>query len=67
MYPCKENGAYLSVSSGRRDTELHRLKGQLLLQSDAANERKAEDCFCSAIEVARSQQARFWELRTPRA
>jgi predicted ATPase len=51
--------------SGERfwDAELHRLKGQLLLESDTANEPDAEVCFRSAIEIARSQEARSWELR----
>ena len=43
--------------------ELHRLKGQLLLESDAANKPEAEVCFCRAIEIARSQKAKSWELR----
>jgi predicted ATPase len=41
--------------------EIHRLKGELLLQGDV--EAKAEECFRQAIEVARRQQARSWELR----
>jgi predicted ATPase len=45
------------------EAELHRLKGQLLLASDAANEPKAEACFHRAIEIARSQKAKSWELR----
>ncbi len=51
--------------SGERfwEAELHRLKGQLLLENDAANKPDAEACFRSAIEIARLQEARSWELR----
>jgi predicted ATPase len=42
---------------------LHRLKGQLLLEADPANAREAEACFHGAIEIARAQKARSWELR----
>jgi predicted ATPase len=51
--------------SGERfwEAELQRLKGQLLLQADAGNEGEAEACFHRAIEIARSQKARSWELR----
>ena len=42
--------------------ELYRLKGELLLlQNAGANE--AESCVREAIEVARHQQAKSWELR----
>ena len=45
------------------EAELHRLKGQLLLENDAAKEAEAEACFRSAIEIAQSQAAKSWELR----
>jgi class 3 adenylate cyclase/predicted ATPase len=45
------------------EAELYRLKGQLLLERDAANAPEAEACFHRAIEIARSQKARSWELR----
>jgi predicted ATPase len=45
------------------EAELHRLNGQLLLECDAANEAEAEACFHRAIETARAQKARSWELR----
>jgi predicted ATPase len=43
------------------EAEIHRLRGTLLLsiQEDAA----AEDSYLRALEVARQQQAKFWELR----
>jgi predicted ATPase len=44
-----------------REAELYRLKGELLLlQGDDA---EAEASFHKAIEVARRQQAKSWELR----
>jgi class 3 adenylate cyclase/predicted ATPase len=45
------------------EAELQRLKGQLLLEADPANQPKAEACFDRAIEIARSQKAKSWELR----
>jgi predicted ATPase len=41
--------------------ELHRLKGELLLMQ--GNETEAEASFHQAIEVARQQSAKSWELR----
>ena len=44
--------------------ETYRLKGELLLQRSAPHgEAAAEACFQKAIEVARGQEARSWELR----
>ncbi len=45
------------------EAELNRLKGELLLECDAANEGEAEACFRSAIEIAATQAAKYWELR----
>ena len=42
--------------------ELHRLKGELLLAQDSSNVQ-AEQSFCAAIEIARNQHAKSWELR----
>ena len=42
--------------------ELHRLKGELLLAQDSSNVQ-AEQSFCAAIEIAREQHAKSWELR----
>lgn len=43
--------------------ELHRLKGELLLRQSPDNQTEAEACFQQALDVARSQQAKSWELR----
>jgi pentatricopeptide repeat protein len=43
--------------------EMLRLKGELLLMRDSAAAAEAEICFRAALEVARAQEARWWELR----
>jgi predicted ATPase len=45
------------------ESELYRLKGVLLLQQSLDNQAEAEHCFQQAITIARSQQAKSWELR----
>jgi len=57
------------------EAELHRLKGELSLQSKQVEtsqdkseaktnpEAEAEECFCKAIEIARRQSAKSLELR----
>jgi DNA-binding winged helix-turn-helix (wHTH) protein/predicted ATPase len=42
---------------------LQRLRGELLLQSSAENESDAESCFEQALETARLQGAKLFELR----
>ena len=44
--------------------EMLRLKGEVLLMHDAAGIVDAEACFRAALDVARTQEARWWELRT---
>jgi predicted ATPase len=45
------------------EPELHRLRGMLLLSQSAMNELEAEARFRKAIEVARKQSAKSFELR----
>jgi adenylate cyclase len=45
------------------EAELHRLKGSLLLQQSPAHDHQAEVCFHKALDVARCQEAKSWELR----
>ena len=45
------------------ESELYRLKGELLLAQDAANAAQAEQSFRTAIEISRRQKAKSWELR----
>jgi predicted ATPase len=45
------------------ETELYRLKGELLLQQSPDYHIEAESCFQHAISTAQNQQAKSWELR----
>src|SRR5499427_7737834 len=45
------------------EAEIHRLKGELLLQQSSDNATEAESCFRHALGIARTQQARSLELR----
>jgi predicted ATPase len=42
---------------------MDRLKGELLLKQDESNAAEAQGCFQHAIEIARKQSAKSWELR----
>ena len=59
-----------ALRTGERcyEAELYRLKGTLTLQAKVPSpksevEEEAEMCFWKAIEIARKQQAKSWELR----
>jgi class 3 adenylate cyclase/predicted ATPase len=45
------------------EPEVHRLKGEFLLQQTASTDEEAETCFRQALDVARHQQAKSLELR----
>jgi predicted ATPase len=45
------------------EAELHRLKGQLLLQQMVSDAKQAEVCFHQALAIARQQQAKSLALR----
>jgi class 3 adenylate cyclase/predicted ATPase len=45
------------------EAETHRLKGELLLRQDDSKLAEAQGCFERAIEIARKQSAKSWELR----
>jgi DNA-binding winged helix-turn-helix (wHTH) protein/predicted ATPase len=45
------------------EAELYRLKGALVLQQSSNHAPEAEACFHQALDIARQQQARSWELR----
>jgi len=52
------------------ESELHRLRGEVVLAGDPSATPEAETSFRKAIEVARNQWAKWWELRAttgPRA
>jgi class 3 adenylate cyclase/predicted ATPase len=46
-----------------QEAELHRQKGELFLAESPDQVVAAEDCFRRAIDIARQQQSRAWELR----
>jgi class 3 adenylate cyclase/tetratricopeptide (TPR) repeat protein len=43
--------------------EMLRIKGEVLLMGEKPNAPMADHCFRTAIEVAKTQAARWWELR----
>jgi len=45
------------------EAQLHRVKGELLLKIDYDRIDEAEQCFRTAIEIARRQSAKTYELR----
>ena len=51
--------------SGQRwfDAELHRMRGEILLEQNPADPGLAEEAFLAAIAVAQHQKARSFELR----
>jgi predicted ATPase len=53
-----------TTGEGWYEPELYRLKGALLLQQNTDNQVEAESCFHHALEIARNQQAKSFELRT---
>ena len=59
-----DEGFQFIERTGQRyyEAEFHRLKGELLLAQNSSN-AQAEECFRTAIDVARRQHAKSWELR----
>ncbi len=59
--------AGLSITQQTRERffepELHRFQGELLLRRDRGAESEAEECFRRALDIARQQSAKSWELR----
>jgi predicted ATPase len=45
------------------EADLYRLRGELLLARSTRQTAEAETCFHQALDVARRQQAKSWELR----
>jgi predicted ATPase len=46
------------------EVEAHRVLGEVLLNGTRRDEGAASRAFLKALEVAKSQQAKCWELRT---
>ena len=62
-----EEATAMVSSNGERyyEAELYRLKGELLLtQADPKDIASAEQCLKKSIQVAESQNAKSWQLRT---
>ena len=59
------DGMAVASKIGERfsEAELHRLKGELLLQQNASSGPAAQQCFRTAVDIARKQHAKSWELR----
>ena len=45
------------------EVEVHRIKGELLLAQNSSAVAEAEESFRTAIDIARRQNAKSWELR----
>ncbi len=59
-----EAEAVLETTESRwYESELYRLKGALLLRQAVPDCTQAETCFRQALDVARHQQVKSWELR----
>ena len=55
--------AFAEHEDRHHEVEIHRLKGELLLRQNDNNAAEVQRCFERAIEVARRQSAKSWELR----
>ena len=49
------------------EAEIIRVAGEIALQGMEPDATKAEACFATALEVARKQKAKSWELRAARS
>jgi len=58
-----ETGSTPKHENRHYEAETHRLKGELLLKQSDLNAAEAQHCFGRAIEMARKQSAKSWELR----
>jgi predicted ATPase len=55
--------AFEASERGDMLTEAYRLQGELLLRQAIPDEAQAETCLHQAMDIARYQQAKSWELR----
>jgi class 3 adenylate cyclase/predicted ATPase len=64
-----DEGLDCAARTGERwgEAELHRIRGHLLLSRNAGEGGEAERCFVKALDVARAQQAKTYELRAARS
>ena len=55
---------FVTKTGGRwNEAEVHRVKGELLLARSPSDQAEAEASFRKALDVARDQSAKSWELR----
>lgn len=56
----------ISIDTGLRvyDSEIFRIRGDILLRLSLANEAEAEACYADALTMSRQQSCRALELRT---
>jgi predicted ATPase len=59
-----ESGLVMATETGQHfwDAGLYHLKGELLLATDPASSAEAEVLFCRALDIARAQEAKAFEL-----
>ncbi len=56
--------ALAAEQEGRQhEAEIHRVRGEVLLRQNDSNAVEAQNCFERAIEIARGQSAKSYELR----
>ena len=62
---CNDEAMIIAERTGERwfDAEISRVAGEMELLSPGRDAAKAQACFERALEIARAQQARSWELR----
>ena len=62
---CIDEAIAAVEATGERwnEADVHRIAGEIALMSPARDTAEAQTHFERAIEIARAQQARFWELR----
>jgi predicted ATPase len=58
-----EAEAATGLGEREREAEIYRIKDELLLKRNASNAEEARSRFQHAIEIARKQCAKSWELR----
>ena len=65
FWRCVDDAIALIETTKERDceAELHRVAGEIALKSSKPDVAKAEAYFERALAVARTQQAKSWELR----
>jgi predicted ATPase len=61
---CEAIATVESTKEKWAEAEIHRVAGEIALRSPVPDAARAESHFTAALEIARRQQAKSWELRT---